>query len=158
GTAVSIALAFAGGPLGGNVNQIEPTLDFKTFRKSPLNPKHIIGVHLAARYLTGYGGKVAPPFNRFYMGGENDIRGFDIWAISPFDYLPTSSNVPLVNNDGSPIQQRVIQNGVPTFVNASTNIPTYQLVFPGGDTYGVANVEYRIPIFGPVTLAAFADA
>ena len=38
------------------------------------------------------------------------------------------------------------------------NIPTYQLVFPGGDTVGVANLEYRIPIFGPVTLAIFADA
>jgi outer membrane protein insertion porin family len=32
------------------------------------------------------------------------------------------------------------------------------LVFPGGDTYGVFNYEYRIPIFGPVTLAAFLDA
>ena len=29
----------------------------------------------------------------------------------------------------------------------------YQLIFPGGDTQGVANFEYRIPIFGPVILA-----
>ncbi len=32
------------------------------------------------------------------------------------------------------------------------------MVFPGGDTVGVGNVEYRIPIFGPVTLAIFVDA
>jgi outer membrane protein insertion porin family len=37
-------------------------------------------------------------------------------------------------------------------------MPAYQLVFPGGDTNVVANFEYRIPIFGPVTLAAFFDA
>jgi outer membrane protein insertion porin family len=158
GKALTVALAFAGGPLGGNVNQIEPTVDAKWFRKSPLNSKHIIGMHVAGRWLSGYGGKVAPPFNRFYMGGENDIRGFDIWGISPFAYVPQSATIPLLNADGSPRQQRVIQNGVPTFVNASTTIPSYQMVFPGGDTYGVGNIEYRIPIFGPVVLAAFLDA
>jgi outer membrane protein insertion porin family len=31
-------------------------------------------------------------------------------------------------------------------------------VTPGGDTQLVTNFEYRIPIFGPVTLAAFFDA
>ncbi len=157
GKALSISLSYSGGPIGGNVNQIEPVIDAKWFHKSPLNAKHIIGMHVLGQWVTGYGGKVAPPFNRFYMGGENDIRGFDIWGISPFAYVPTSSSIPLLNNDGTVRQQRVIQNGVPTFVTATTTIPSYQLVFPGGDTKGVYNVEYRIPIFGPVTLAAFAD-
>jgi outer membrane protein insertion porin family len=31
------------------------------------------------------------------------------------------------------------------------------LIFPGGDTSVVTNVEYRIPIAGPVTLAPFMD-
>src|SRR5579872_5146688 len=159
GKAISLAFAFSGGPIGGNVNQIEPTLDAKWFHKSPVNSKHVIGLHVAGRWLSGFGGKVAPPFNRFYMGGENDIRGFDIWGISPFAYVPTGATVPLLNADGSPRQQRVIgSNGGVTFVNATQQIPTYQLVFPGGDTYGVFNGEYRIPIFGPVTLAAFVDA
>jgi outer membrane protein insertion porin family len=38
------------------------------------------------------------------------------------------------------------------------NIPTYQLITPGGDTQLIGNFEYRIPIFGPVTLALFLDA
>jgi outer membrane protein insertion porin family len=37
-------------------------------------------------------------------------------------------------------------------------IPAYTTIFPGGDTSGVFNFEYRIPIFGPVTLAPFFDA
>jgi outer membrane protein insertion porin family len=36
-------------------------------------------------------------------------------------------------------------------------IPFYQLVFPGGDTQLVGNFEYRISIFGPVTLTPFFD-
>ena len=34
-------------------------------------------------------------------------------------------------------------------------IPTYQLITPGGDIQAVTNFEYRIPIVGPVTLAFF---
>jgi outer membrane protein insertion porin family len=157
GKAITFAVAVSGGVLGGNVNQLLPTVDAKWFRKSPLNAKHVIGLHAAGRYLTGYGGKVAAPFNRFYAGGENDIRGFDIWSIGPFAYVPTSAQVNVLNADGTPKQQRAIINGVPTYVNVTQTIPTYQLVFPGGDLYGVGNAEYRIPIFGPVTLAAFAD-
>jgi outer membrane protein insertion porin family len=32
------------------------------------------------------------------------------------------------------------------------------MVFPGGDTNFVGNFEYRIPIFGPLTMAFFFDA
>src|SRR6202023_1314980 len=67
--------------------------------------------------------------------------------------------VPLLNDDGTPRQQqRINSSGIPVFVPATKAVPSYQLVTPGGDTALVANVEYRIPIFGPVTLAAFFDA
>ena len=117
-------------------------------------------MHVLGRYVTGYGGKVAPPFNRFYMGGENDIRGFDIWGISPVAYVPNSANVNVLNPNGSPRQQKTVDptTGVATLTNVTQTIPSYQLVFPGGDTNLVGNFEYRIPVFGPVILAAFVDA
>ena len=31
-------------------------------------------------------------------------------------------------------------------------------MYPGGDTSIVSNLEYRIPIVGPVTLALFVDS
>jgi outer membrane protein insertion porin family len=159
GKSISLSLGFSGGPLGGNVNEIQPVADIRYFRPSPINKKHVLAFHVLGRFLTGYGNKVAPPFNRFYMGGENDIRGFDIWGISPIGYVPTSGSVGLVNSDGSQrVQKGRDQNGNPVFSQSTVTIPTYQLVFPGGDTQGVANFEYRIPIFGPVTLAAFVDA
>ena len=39
----------------------------------------------------------------------------------------------------------------------TTTVPIFRLVFPGGDTRMVYNLEYRIPLFGPVTLAPFFD-
>jgi len=43
-------------------------------------------------------------------------------------------------------------------VPVTLNIPTYQIITPGGDTHAVFNFEYRIPIVGPVTLVPFFDA
>ena len=102
---------------------------------------------------------MAPPFNRFYMGGENDIRGFDIWGSARWRTCRTRPRCDLLNNDGTPRQQRVIVNGAPTFVSVTATIPSpTSWCRPAAIPEGVANLEYRIPIFGPVTLAAFLDA
>lgn len=157
GKSIYLTMNFAGSALGGNVNMIEPTVDMKYFRAGFMKG-HVIGGHFLGRFVTGYAGRTAPPFNRFYMGGENDIRGFDIWGISPIAYIPSTATVPVLNADGSARQQRTLVNGVETFITATQNIPVYQVIFPGGDTQGVTNVEYRVPIVGPVVLAAFFDA
>ncbi len=166
GTRASATLQISGGPLGGSVNQIQPQIDVAHFRKG-LKPKHVIGMHILARYVTGYGGKVAPPFNRFFMGGENDVRGFQLYTVSPIAFIPINAPVAQLNNDGTVRQQRCALQSTTCrpnsdnkccFESVTQNIPAYQMVFPGGDTNVVANFEYRIPIFGPVTLAAFFDA
>ena len=156
GKSLFISAQFAGSFMGGNVNEIAPTTEFKYFRAG-FKKGHVIGTRLLGRYITGFGGRAAPPFSRFYMGGENDIRGFDIWSISPFAYLPSQGTVRVLNADGSARQQRVIQDGAEVLVPVTLNVPTYQLTFIGGDTQLLNNLEYRIPIFGPVVLAAFID-
>lgn len=155
GKSLFASIGLAG--LGGNVNTIEPTIDAKYFRAG-FRKGHVIGVHFLGRFLVGYGGKVAPPFSRYYTGGENDIRGFEIWGISPIAFLPSSASANVLNADGTPRQQKVVVNGQEQFQNVTLQIPIYQLVFPGGDTNVVTNFEYRVPIIGPVTLAYFFDA
>ncbi|HUS06609.1 MAG TPA: outer membrane protein assembly factor BamA [Bryobacteraceae bacterium] len=157
GKSLFFSTTFAGSLLGGNVNMIEPTVDAKYFRAG-FRKGHVIGMHGLGRFVSGYGGKVAPPFNRFYMGGENDVRGFDIWGISPIGFIPSEANVQVLNNDGTARTQKVLVNGIEQSVAVTQRIPVYQLTFPGGDTQAVTNFEYRIPIFGPVILAAFFDA
>ncbi|MEZ5352636.1 MAG: outer membrane protein assembly factor BamA, partial [Bryobacteraceae bacterium] len=156
GKSLYVSTQFA--TVGGNVRMIEPTVDFKMFRAG-FKKGHVIGVHGLSRFVTGYSGRVAPPFNRFYMGGENDIRGFEIWGISPVAFIPSEASVPLLNADGSARQQKLVDpsNGAEFFAPVTTQVPIYQMIFPGGDTQVVTNFEYRIPIAGPVTLALFAD-
>jgi outer membrane protein insertion porin family len=154
GKSLFFSVNFAGSILGGTVNTIRPTLDAKYFHVSPLNKKHVIAMHAMSSLLAGYGGHVAPPFSRTYIGGEQDIRGFEIWGISPVAYIPSTATTPILNADGSARYQKSA-NG--TVTAAQLTIPYYQLVFPGGDTQIVTNFEYRIPIVGPVTLAPFVD-
>ncbi len=158
GKSLFISTQFAGSFLGGNVNTIRPTIDAKYFHPNPLHRSHILAAHFMGSLLTGYGGKVAPPFARTFIGGEQDIRGFEIWGITPIAFVASEASVAIYNNDGTLRQQKVVVNGVQTLVNATMKIPTYQLITPGGDTQLVGNFEYRIPIFGPVTLALFFDA
>ncbi len=159
GTSFQGSLQFAGGPLGGNINQIMPLLDFTHYRRG-LKANHVLAMHFYASYLTGYGGRVAAPMNRFFMGGQNDVRGFNLYSLSPIAFIPTTSQVAVLNNDGSARQQLYTDpnTGATQLAPLTQTIPTYQMVFPGGDTKFVANLEYRIQLFGPVTLAAFFDA
>jgi outer membrane protein insertion porin family len=88
------------------------------------------------------------------MGGENDLRGFDIRSVSPVAFLPSVGSITLTNRDGTPVL-RDPQN--PRAGNVTIPIPIDQITFPGGDLSLVANAEYRITIYGPVALAPFMD-
>lgn len=77
------------------------------------------------------------------MGGESDIRGYDIRSISPVTFIPEATAQPVSYHD-------------PTSGGAvrSFTVPvlTYVATLPGGDLQGFGNLEYRIPIAGPVTM------
>jgi len=139
------SVAFTGGPIGGNVNTITNTGEYKYFH--PINKRrNAIGVRFLGAFTAGYGGKEVPPYSRFYMGGENDIRGFDIRGISPVTYIPSV----ITETISFPYHGGTGSLPVPLLVNT--------IVFPGGDIEGVGNLEYRIPIAGPVSVTLFADA
>jgi outer membrane protein insertion porin family len=146
------SLSFAGGPLGGNVNSISNIFDYTMFH--PINKKrNVLGVHVTAAYITGYGGKEVPPFSRFYMGGENDIRGFDIRSISPVTFIPTATAQQFIYTDPTSLNS----NGTPIQRALSVPVLGYTITFPGGDLQSWGNFEYRIPIAGPVTAGLFMD-
>jgi len=157
GLRVSLNFGFTGSVLGGNVNTIQPSADVAYFRRG-LFKSNVMGFHVNARFIAGFGGKVAPPYSRYYMGGEDDVRGFDILTISPIAYIPTSSPVGVLNNDGSQRVQKIVNtDGSIGTTPVYQTVPSYQLILPGGDTATVFNYEYRIPLIGPVNLAPFID-
>jgi len=158
GKSLFISTTFSGSFLGGNVNTIQPVIEAKYFKPAPWHKSNILAFHLLGSMITGYGGKEIPPFSRTYIGGEQDIRGFQIWGISPIAFIPSEATVNVLNNDGTPRTVLVNTYGTLTPTNVTMNVPFYQLAFPGGDTHLIGNFEYRIPIFGPVILAIFTDA
>ncbi len=154
GKSIFANLGIAG--LGGNTNFLAPTVEAKYFKT--VNARgHVVGMRVLFSMISGFGGKVPPPFRRAYMGGEQDIRGFEIFGVSPMVWIPDTATVPVLNDDGTPRQQVLIVDGVERKVNQSVRVPIFRLSFPGGDTRMVYNLEYRIPLFGPVTLAPFFD-
>jgi outer membrane protein insertion porin family len=133
-------------------------VDMQYYHVSPKWRKNVIAFHVLGSTYFGYNGGVIPPYSRVYIGGEQDVRGFNFYQISPIAFLPSSAYVNVLNNDGSQRVQKVIgTNGQPAFQPVQEQIPTYQIITPGGDTQVVTNLEYRIPIFGPVTAAFFTD-
>jgi outer membrane protein insertion porin family len=155
------AVAFSGSVIGGNVNTIRPVIEAKYFRpvQHVRSDKPIaIGMRLLASTVVGYGGRVPPPFSRFYIGGEMDVRGFDIRTVSPVAFYPTIVSV--CNRDSAGNQIIAVgSNGRPTGAcGSSTSFPINSPIFPGGDTEIIANFEYKVPIAGPVTLSYFVDA
>jgi outer membrane protein insertion porin family len=160
GKSLFIGGEFAG--IGGTVHTIRPIIQFKQF--FPMQKRrNALGYNVQASFITGYGGIVAPPFERAYLGGENDLRGFDIRTVSPIAYLPSTQNVALRNPDGTfvPANPRfpVVAGSNGSCASNCWNIPVpySQLVTPGGDFSIHGNLEYRITIAGPVAIAPFMD-
>jgi outer membrane protein insertion porin family len=154
GKSLFASFAFAG--VGGNTKFYQPTVEAKFF-KPHTRRGNVIAMRGLFSLLSGYGGSVPPPFRRNYMGGENDIRGFRLWSVSPMAWIPDETDVQLFNDNGVPRTQIEVVEGVEQVVGVTTKAPIYRLVFPGGDTRAVLNVEYRIKLFGPVVLAPFFD-
>lgn len=152
GTSLFLAGEFSG--IGGNVNTIRPIVEYKHW--FPMNKgRNALGFRVQGSFITGYNGKVAPPYERSYIGGENDVRGFDIRTVTPYVFISNRVNVPLQNPDGSfvPVDPTNPRRGA-----IQIPVPAQTIIYAGGDTNIFTNLEYRIPIVSHVTLAAFNDA
>ncbi|MGB8847586.1 MAG: BamA/TamA family outer membrane protein, partial [Terracidiphilus sp.] len=117
--------------------------------------RNVLAVRAQLGYIQGISGDVAPPNNRFYSGGELELRGFDVRSATPYGYVPTRVNFQLTNPDGqcvprdptNPQDNQCIQ--VP--------LPVYGIASIGGDTQLTTNIEYRIPVVGPFDFHIFDD-
>ncbi len=138
--------------LGGNVKFYRPVIAFTQWK--PLFHQNTLGFRVQGSFIGGFGGTEAPPYQRFYMGGESDLRGFDVRTVSPYVFVNTVQNVQLTNPDGSAVP---LDPTNPRRGNVQIPIPVNNITLPGGDTSVISNLEYRIKIVGPVVLAPFAD-
>jgi outer membrane protein insertion porin family len=154
GTSLFVGITLEGGPLGGTQKLFQPVVELKHFR--PMNRgRNTLAMRLLGSFVTGYGDRVPPPYNRFYIGGEDSIRGFNIRSISPLAFLPVQSAIQVPFLDPTQLDA----GGNPTVRLTTINVLTQIVTFPGGDTQLVGNLEYRIPLVSTIlSLAPFFDA
>ena len=77
----NIAFQLAG--VGGNTKYYAPTATYRQFfpmkgLRIDREGHNVLGYRVEVSNIAGFGGQVAPPFNRIYGGGENEVRGFDV--------------------------------------------------------------------------------
>ena len=83
GTMYSFSLKFAGSFLGGQIDLWTPRIEFAHYQ--PFISNHIIGVHVEYQQVHALKGSQIPFWERFYLGGERSIRGYEIYTIGPRD-------------------------------------------------------------------------
>jgi outer membrane protein insertion porin family len=140
GQSLSTTFEFTGGPLGGNVNYLRPTIDYRFFH--PMNKgRNTLALRFLGSFVQGFSNTAVPFYERFFLGGDFDIRGFDFRAVSPI--ASVVRNIATIDPEtGNTIMR-----------------PFDDIVYVGGDSQGVLNLEYRIPLVGNiVTMAPFFDA
>jgi len=81
GTLYSISCKFAGSFLGGDISFIKPRFEWTFFH--PLISNHIVGLHLEYQFIKTMKDSNVPIWERFYLGGERSIRGYQIYSIGP---------------------------------------------------------------------------
>jgi outer membrane protein insertion porin family len=139
GKSLSLTLEYNGGPLGGNTNYYRPSMEFRYFRPHTRRG-NVIAMRLMASHVRGFGGTAVPFYERFFPGGDYDLRGFEFRSIGPISFL--TRNVDKLDPE----------------TGGTVQAPFDDIVYVGGDSQAVFNLEYRIPIVGrTVTLSPFAD-
>jgi outer membrane protein insertion porin family len=139
GSSLSATFEYTGGFLGGTVNYIRPTMDYRVFR--PMNKgRNTLAIRFLGSFVSGFNSTAVPYYQRFFMGGDFDIRGFDFRQITPIAHVVR--NIAVMDPETGNAVMR----------------PYDDIVWVGGDTQGVLNLEYRIPLIGRVfTMAPYFD-
>ncbi|HSR67984.1 MAG TPA: outer membrane protein assembly factor BamA [Acidobacteriota bacterium] len=151
GRSLSVQVPFAGGPLGGTYNIIRPVVEFQQFLPDRWlsGGRNTFAFRVQGQHVLPYGNleggldSTIPFFERIFIGGEFNLRGFDIRSVSPI----AISRTPRLDPAGNPV------------LDSNTGLPlvTESLVAIGGDTSIVVTGEYRVPIAGPLSVAGFVD-
>ncbi len=84
GMRLTLSTLLAGGPLGGGINYFKP--DAEAILYIPHLRKTALGLRGQASWITPYGSTTGLPYyQRFFLGGETQIRGVNIRTVGPFN-------------------------------------------------------------------------
>jgi outer membrane protein insertion porin family len=127
GSRYTVTTQLSGGPLGGTVDYVRPEVEL--IRYLPHTRRTALGLRVDGSYVVPFGGtRVLPHYQRFFLGGENQIRGYNVRTVGPID----------------------------TVTDPTTGVTTTAAV--GGNKFVLFNAEYYVDVFGPLRFLLFYDA
>ena len=103
GTRFSFSVSYAGGPLGGTINMLKPQLGFTKFVR--MSRRSSISANVEGGYIVPFNENCAHTYNeltrdvtnlcvptsdRFLVGGEFSVRGFEYGTLGPFETFPNT--------------------------------------------------------------------
>ncbi len=138
------SVKIAGGVLGGDVDMLKPRFEFTRYLRTIGSQS--IGLHAEYSFIKplGSGVQEVPFWERFFLGGERSIRGYEIYTIGPRD-----DNGVNVGGDKSLVfnAEYIIPLSGPLytilFFDAGNAITQFQK-FRFDDLYTSAGIEMRI--------------
>jgi outer membrane protein insertion porin family len=84
GRKFSTSLQLVGGPLGGTVNYYRPSAEAILYK--PFGRRMALGLRGQVGYIRPFASTTTIPYSqRYFLGGENQIRGYDPNTVSPVD-------------------------------------------------------------------------
>ncbi|MBM3312311.1 MAG: outer membrane protein assembly factor BamA, partial [Candidatus Aminicenantes bacterium] len=84
GTLYLASLKYAGKWLGGEIDLYKPRLEFTHYQPLIRGPRwHSVGIHFEYSFVKPLGGSQVPFWERYFLGGERSIRGYEIYTIGP---------------------------------------------------------------------------
>jgi outer membrane protein insertion porin family len=84
GVKYTLSFEFVGGPLGGTLDLYKPLAEAIFY--IPHTRRTALGVRLQGAYVSPFGDtRILPYYQRFFLGGETQIRGYDIRTVGPID-------------------------------------------------------------------------
>lgn len=127
GQKISLAVEYAGGPLGGDNYFLRPEVGYSIFQPVTNYPtKTVIAFNAEGGLIHPLGNQPINVLERFFLGGENSIRGHRYRSIF------------LRDKNGQPLRDA-------------------NEVILGGDSYVQFNLEYHFVLGGPFRVLLFTD-
>ena len=84
GRKLTTSLQFVGGPLGGTVNYYRPSGEAILYK--PFGRRMALGLRGEIGYIRPFASTTTIPYyQRYFLGGETQIRGYDVRTVSPVD-------------------------------------------------------------------------
>jgi outer membrane protein insertion porin family len=103
GSRFSLSVSYAGGPLGGTINMLKPTVGYTKFHR--LSRRTSISANFEGGYIVPFNDNCAhrydeltkditnlcvPTSDRFLVGGEFSVRGFEYGTLGPYENFPNT--------------------------------------------------------------------